>query len=126
MSNKKRKKSEVCCDFLLIPSVLTPTQGLPTMGQQSKKIIKRRRRADYLKRKAVLAKLGGLVKKPAVKKADAAKKAPAKKAAVKKAPAKKLAKKATDEVVGDAAVEEVAIVEAVEAAEVEATESAEA
>ena len=53
------------------------------MGQQSKKIIKRRRRADYLKRKAVSAKLGGLVKKPAVKKADVAKKAPAKKVAKK-------------------------------------------
>ena len=44
------------------------------MGQQSKKIIKRRRRADYLKRKADAAKLGGIVKKPAVKKADVAKK----------------------------------------------------
>jgi hypothetical protein len=50
------------------------------MGQQSKKIIKRRRRADYLKRKAEAAKLGGIVKRPAVKKvaaADAPKKAPA-------------------------------------------------
>jgi len=63
------------------------------MGQQTKKIIKRRRRADYLKRKADTAKLGGIVKKPAVKKADLAKKAPAKKAAAKKAPAKKVAKK---------------------------------
>lgn len=70
------------------------------MGQQSKKIIKRRRRADYLKRKAEAAKLGGLIKKPAVKKvaaADAPKKAPAaKKAAAKKAPAKKVAKKAPE------------------------------
>ena len=64
------------------------------MGQQSKKIIKRRRRADYLKRKADAVKLGGAVKRPANKKADvAAKKAPAKKAAAKKAPAKKIAKK---------------------------------
>lgn len=77
------------------------------MGQQSNKIIKRRRRANYLKRKDELAKLGGLVKKPAVKKDAsakkvAAKKAPAKKAAAKKAPAKKaVAKK-------DAKVETVA------------------
>jgi hypothetical protein len=75
------------------------------MGQQSKKIIKRRRRADYLKRKAETAKLGGIAKKPAVKKADAAKKAPAKKAAAKKAPAKKVAKKVADEAVLDAAPE---------------------
>ncbi|MEX1048940.1 MAG: hypothetical protein WED15_05400 [Akkermansiaceae bacterium] len=65
------------------------------MGQQSKKIIKRRRRADYLKRKAELAKLGGIVTRPATKKVEVAKKAPAKKAAAKKAPAKKAAKKAT-------------------------------
>jgi hypothetical protein len=65
------------------------------MGQQSNKVIKRRRRADYLKRKKEQAKLGGIVKKPAVKKeaAPAPKKAPAKKAAAKKAPAKKAAKK---------------------------------
>jgi hypothetical protein len=72
------------------------------MGQQSKKIIKRRRRADYLKRKAETAKLGGIAKKPAVKKAEAAKKAPAKKAAAKKAPAKKVAKKVADEAILDA------------------------
>jgi hypothetical protein len=80
------------------------------MGQQSNKIIKRRRRADYLKRKQEQAKLGGLLPKAKVKKltpkadADAeakpaakkaaAKKAPAKKAAAKKAPAKKAAKTA--------------------------------
>jgi hypothetical protein len=74
------------------------------MGQQSKKIIKRRRRADYLKRKADAAKLGGLVKKSVVKKTEAAKKAPAKKAAAKKAPAKKVAKKTPEEEVA-AAVE---------------------
>jgi hypothetical protein len=90
------------------------------MGQQSKKIIKRRRRADYLKRKADAAKLGGIVKKPAVKKAEVAKKAPAKKAAVaKKAPAKKVAKKVADE-------EIVETVEATETAAVEATETEEA
>lgn len=66
------------------------------MGQQSKKIIKRRRRAQYVKRKGEQAKLGGLVKRPAVKKADLAKKAPAKKAAAKKAPAKKVAKKSPE------------------------------
>ena len=87
------------------------------MGQQSKKIIKRRRRADYLKRKAASAKLGGLVKKPAVKKADVAKKAPAKKAVAKKAPAKKVAKKVADEEIVEA-------VEAVETAAPEATEEA--
>jgi len=80
------------------------------MAQQSNKIIKRRRRADYLKRKKEQVKLGGILPKATVrkvpKKADAtaeakpaakkaAKKAPAKKAA-KKAPAKKAAKKAAD------------------------------
>ncbi len=72
------------------------------MGQQSNKIIKRRRRADYLKRKKDQAKLNGSARKPAVKSESAAasapKKAPAKKAAAKKAakkaPAKKAAKKA--------------------------------
>lgn len=86
------------------------------MGQQSKKIIKRRRRADYLKRKADAAKLGGLVKKSAVKKSETAKKAPAKKAAAKKAPAKKVAKKVAEE-------EVVAAVDAVETPLVEATEA---
>ena len=85
------------------------------MGQQSNKIIKRRRRADYLKRKEQQAKLNGLLpktkvkkaapkvipsEKPAVAKKAAAKKAPAKKAAAKKAaakkaPAKKVAKEAS-------------------------------
>jgi hypothetical protein len=73
------------------------SQGLPTMGQQTNKIIKRRRRADYLKRKNAQAKLGGIVKKPAVKKVSVAKKAPAKKVAAKKAPAKKAAKKVATE-----------------------------
>ena len=68
------------------------------MAQQSNKKIKRRRRADYLKRKKEQAKLGGILSKATVKKA--AKKAnvpaetkPAAKKAVKKAPAKKAAKK---------------------------------
>ena len=91
----------------------TPSQWPPTMGQQSNKIIKRRRRADYLKRKKDQAKLGGIVKKPAVKKAapvakpaakPAAKKAPAKKAA-KKAPAKKAAAKVEDETIVETAPE---------------------
>jgi len=73
------------------------------MGQQTKKIIKRRRRADYVKRKKEQAKLGGIVKKPAVKKAEVAKKAPAKKAAAKKAPAKKVAKKVAAEAPATAA-----------------------
>lgn len=71
------------------------------MGQQSNKIIKRRRRANYLKRKAELAKLGGLTsRKTAITKVSAtgekaeAKKAPAKKAPAKKAPAKKKAEEA--------------------------------
>lgn len=83
------------------------------MGQQSNKIIKRRRRADYLKRKKEQEKLGGLLPKAKVKtltpKADAtgeakpaakkvaAKKAPAKKVAAKKAPAKKVASEETTE-----------------------------
>jgi hypothetical protein len=92
------------------------------MGQQSKKIIKRRRRADYLKRKADAAKLGGLVKKPAVKKTEAAKKTPAKKAVAKKAPAKKVAKKATEEEIATA----VDAVEAVETAPAEPTATEEA
>jgi hypothetical protein len=78
------------------------------MGQQSNKIIKRRRRVDYLKRKKEQEKLGGLLPKAKVKtltpktdadaedasaaKKVAAKKAPAKKAVAKKAPAKKVAK----------------------------------
>ncbi|MEY5020411.1 MAG: Histone H1-like nucleoprotein, partial [Verrucomicrobiota bacterium] len=83
----------------LIPVAGIPSQWPPTMGQQSNKIIKRRRRADYLKRKKEQAKLGGIVKKTVVKKEASAKKEPAKKAATKKvatkkAPAKKVAKKA--------------------------------
>lgn len=83
-------------EFRLIPTVEASSQWLPTMGQQTNKILKRRRRADYLKRKKAQVKLGGIVKKPAVKKAAVAKKAaPAKKAPAKKAPAKKApAKKA--------------------------------
>ena len=62
------------------------------MGQQSNKITKRRRRADYLKRKKEQAKLGGIVKKSVAKKETSAKKEPAK-----KAPATKVAKKVADE-----------------------------
>lgn len=70
------------------------------MGQQIKKVIKRRRRKVYLRRKNEQVKLGGTsTKVRLVKKAPAdatgekpAKKAPAKKAAAKKAPAKKAAK----------------------------------
>ncbi|MFZ9937562.1 MAG: hypothetical protein ACO3JG_10980 [Luteolibacter sp.] len=68
------------------------------MGQQLNKVIKRRRRADYLKRKKEQEKLGGFLRKPSAKSespdAAEAKKAPAKKAAAKKAAAKKAAKKA--------------------------------
>jgi hypothetical protein len=69
------------------------------MGQQSNKVIKRRRRVNYLKRKKAQAKAGGLVRRPtakeSAKKAAPAKEAPAKKAPAKKAPAKKApAKKA--------------------------------
>lgn len=80
------------------------------MAQQSNKKIKRRRRAEYLKRKKELAKLGSVLPKASVKKAAAkeadvaddtttAKKAVKKtaKKAVKKAPAKKVAKE-TEEV----------------------------
>ena len=110
------------CEIFPCPRPPEPLpKWLPTMGQQSKKIIKRRRRADYLKRKAAQAKLGGLVKKPAVKKSEVAKKAPAKKAAAKKAPAKKVAKK-----VAEATAVEAVAPEAIETAAVETTESAEA
>lgn len=59
------------------------------MGQQLNKVIKRRRRKNYLDRKKALAK-AGVSRKARSAKADAkgAKKAPAKKAAAKKAPAK--------------------------------------
>lgn len=73
------------------------------MAQQSNKKIKRRRRADYLKRKKEKTKLGGILPKPTVKKAPKAAAAPAEadkpakkvaaKKAAKKAPAKKAAKK---------------------------------
>ncbi|GAA5483449.1 hypothetical protein [Haloferula sargassicola] len=81
------------------------------MGQQHKKVIKRTRRKNYLKRKKEQAKLSGVVKKrPGAKKA-AAKKAPAKKAAAKKtakkAPAKKApAKKTAAKKEGDPSEEE--------------------
>ncbi|MBN8457197.1 MAG: hypothetical protein J0M04_05080 [Verrucomicrobia bacterium] len=85
------------------------------MGQQSNKIIKRRRRADYLKRKKEQVKQGGAVKrkavakKPAAEKAPAAKKPAAKKAPAKKAPAKKApAKKVEDSEVVEAPTEAVA------------------
>jgi len=77
------------------------------------KVLKRKRRKEYLRRKKVLANSTVAVKKskPAAKKAApakkvvakkaakkvAAKKAPAKKAAAKKAPAKKAAKKVEEE-----------------------------
>jgi hypothetical protein len=114
MSMAKRAKSEIKHDFPLILPAGVPTHWPPTMGQQSKKIIKRRRRADYVKRKAEQAKLGGTVKSSAVKKADPAKKAPAKKVAAKKAPAKKAAKKSPE--LEDAQVAAAEPVEATEAA----------
>ena len=96
------------------------------MGQQLKKIVKRRRRADYIKRKAEQEKLGGTVKSPAVKKADTAKKAVGKKAVAKKAPAKKVAKKSPEleEAHVDAAVEHAAEVTETEAAAPPADEQA--
>ncbi len=87
------------------------------MGQQSNKIIKRRRRADYLKRKHEQTKLGGILPKASVKKSapkadqdddaekTAAKKAPSKKVTAKKAPAKKAAKKAAKPVESEEASE---------------------
>jgi hypothetical protein len=88
------------------------------MGQQSNKIIKRRRRADYLKRKKEQAKLGGIAKKPSVKKEAVAKKPVAKKAAVKKAPAKKAAKK-PETAPAEAVLEEGVVAETAPAPEVE-------
>jgi hypothetical protein len=71
------------------------------MGQQIRKVIKRRRRANYLKRKSEQAKLGGIAtKKSAPKKAAESSAAPKKavgaKKAAKKAPAKKVAKKSAE------------------------------
>lgn len=65
------------------------------MGQQSNKIIKRRRRKAYLDRKKELAK-SGLARKVGRAKTAAADKPAAKKVA-KKAPAKKVAKPAAVE-----------------------------
>lgn len=115
-----------------------------TMGQQIRKVVKRRRRADYLKRKAEQAKLGGLaVKKSVSKKSADSKEQPKKtvvaKKAAKKAPAKKVAKKAADveatEVIEDAVqttapaaleAEQVEAVEAVSEGTAEAIEEIEA
>ncbi|TAG09155.1 MAG: hypothetical protein EAZ42_07700 [Verrucomicrobia bacterium] len=84
----------------MIDHAETRKQTNAIMGQQHKKLIKRRRRTDYLKRKKELIKLGESAPKLAVKsatpKTEAAKKAPAKKTAAKKA-AKKVAKKTTEE-----------------------------
>ncbi len=74
------------------------------MGQQIKRVLKRRRRKAYLTRKNEQVKLGLRPKKSlsvkSVKTADddqtTAKKAVAKKAVAKKAPAKKAAKKAEE------------------------------
>jgi hypothetical protein len=65
------------------------------MGQQSNKIIKRRRRAAYLKRKNELSKQGisRKVSRPAKAATDADKKAAVKKPAVKKAAKAPAAKK---------------------------------
>lgn len=82
------------------------------MGQQSNKVIKRRRRADYLKRKKEQAKLGGIARKASPKSESAetakapAKKAPAKKVAAKKAAKKAPAKKAAKKAVTPAAEQE--------------------
>lgn len=98
------------------------TSASPLMGQQSNKIIKRRRRADYLKRKKEQVKQGGAVKKtvakkPAAEKAPAAKKPAAKKAPAKKAPAKKAPAKKVEETEAVEAAEAVAVDTAAEGAE---------
>jgi hypothetical protein len=112
-------------DFLLITRSAARSQGHPTMGQQSNKIIKRRRRADYLKRKKEQVKNGAIVKKSVSKKEPTpAKKDLAPKKAVKKAPAKKIAKKddesdvqeTTDSTVTDAAEVQAAEAQAAEVA----------
>jgi hypothetical protein len=68
------------------------------MGQQSNKIIKRRRRAAYLKRKNELSKQGvsRKVSRPVKAASDADKKAAVKKPAVKKAAKAPAAKKAPE------------------------------
>lgn len=101
--------------------------GTNTMGQQTKTVVKRRRRKLYLKRKKEQVKLGGIVKKssvakkateaaPAAKKA--AKKAPAAKKAAKKAPAKKVAK--SEDAVAPEVVDAAEAVQTTEASESEA------
>lgn len=99
--------------------VKPPAHQLFPMGKQHKKIVKRSRRKQYLKRKNEQAKASvvrkestptkKVVKKTAAKKAatkKVAKKAPAKKAAAKKATkktaAKKTAKKAAKKVAEEA------------------------
>ncbi|MCU0795047.1 MAG: hypothetical protein MUF31_03835 [Akkermansiaceae bacterium] len=87
------------------------------MGQQLRKVTKRNRRKNYLKRKKEQAKLTGTARKvvkKAVKKA-----APAKKAAVKKTAVKKVAKKAAKKV---AKPEDAETPEAVEAVDTPAVE----
>ncbi|BCX50249.1 hypothetical protein HAHE_41570 [Haloferula helveola] len=81
------------------------------MGQQHRKVIKRRRRKEYLKRKEANAKLGGLAKKSVAKKEAA----PAKKAA--KKTAKKAAKKTAKKAAKKAPAKKAPAKEAPEAAE---------
>lgn len=65
------------------------------MGQQIRKVTKRRRRIEYIKRKKEQAKLNSsqTVRLASVVTKAATKEAPAKKATAKKAPAKKTVKK---------------------------------
>jgi hypothetical protein len=101
------------------------------MGQQTRKVIKRRRRANYLKRKQEQAKLGGIAQKKSApkkgteSKAALPKKTAAAKKAAKKAPAKKVAKKAPGidetEVIVDAP--QTTVPAAMDAEQVEAVEA---
>lgn len=77
------------------------------MGQQLNKIVKRRRRKNYLDRKKALAKAGVSRKARVVKsEAKAVKKAPAKKAAAKKAAPKAKAVEAAAETAPETTVQE--------------------
>lgn len=78
--------------FILVLIYFKKTLEIPTliMGQQHNKVLKRKRRKEYLRRKNALENANsGEKKTKSTEKKVAAKKAPAKKVAAKKAVAKK-------------------------------------
>lgn len=100
LKNSKWQSLDYLFILVLIYSKKTLNLVPLIMGQQHNKVLKRKRRKEYLRRKKIIdnANSGEKKVKPAVKKVAAKKAAPAKKAAVKKvaakkAPAKKVAAK---------------------------------